>query len=168
MSQTELLRTQLDSARREVQLLEVKNRWLQESRLEEAERLDAQTAEEKTLREKVQNLTTKVADLRVQLHEAQENEAKATEDMGEARNQMQRIETDQTQKDSELVDTTARLLESEQKCNLLTMEIEKLKQERRQSVTASNDRCREQSRGVPNWQQSRGVPNWQQSRSARN
>ena len=91
-----------------------------------------------------------MADLRVQLHEAQENEAKATEDMGEVRNQMQRIETDQTQKDSELVDTTARLLESEQKCNLLTMEIEKLKQERRQSVTASNDRCREQSRGVPN------------------
>ena len=72
MSKTELLKIQLDDSRREVQRLQVEN-----ARLREA---NPDAAVEETYRSEVEKLTAEVNDLRTQLHEALENEAKATEE----------------------------------------------------------------------------------------
>ena len=84
MSQTELLKTQLDNARREVQRLKVEN-----ARLREA---NPGAGVEEYYRGEVEKLTSEVNDLRTLFHEAQGNEAKATEDAGrEKREQQVRI-----------------------------------------------------------------------------
>ena len=80
MSQTKLLRTQLDTVCLEMQQPHVKNERIHESWPGKAALVDAQK-EAKKFRVQSKRLTKEVEDLQIQLHEAQNNEAKAAEEV---------------------------------------------------------------------------------------
>ena len=124
MSQTELVKTQLDNARREVQRLKVEN-----ARLREA---NPGAGVEEDYRGEVEKLTSEVNDLRTLLHEAQENEAKATEDAG----------TEKSEQQVRIADLEEKCQRAEQECGRLTKELAELQTLRSREAEDSRERCR--------------------------
>ena len=123
MSQTELLKTQLDNLRREVQRLQVENARLREANPE------AGAAE--NYRGEVEKLTVEVNDLRALLHEARENEAKATEE----------AQVKEKEQQAMVRNLEERCQRVEQECGQLTRELAELQTVRSREAEESRERC---------------------------
>ena len=124
MSQTELLRTQLDMVRLEMQQLQVENNRLREGQPEGAALVDAQKEVEK-LRMQSERLAKEVEDLRNQLHKAQNNKARAA---GEADAVTAELQNQQESRkaDAELIaQLKERCQKAEERCKQLEMERER-------------------------------------------
>ena len=130
MSQTELLRTQLDTVRREVQRLEVENARLRDNRPETAAAVDARKEADR-FRVKAEHLATEVEELRDQLHEAQENEAKATREAEAATKALQ-----------DQLNEPARQ-RAEEECSRQAGELENLRKKSATTISQLTERCRE-------------------------
>lgn len=104
----------IDNARREVQQLEVKNARLRKGNS------DAAVVED--YRSKVEQLTREVNNLRIRLHEAQENEAKATDVAEEEK----RSESNKKATTADVICLTEKCQQAEQEHDQWIKELEEL------------------------------------------
>ena len=123
MSQTELLRTQLDTVRLEMQQLQVENERIRESQPGKAALVDAQKETEK-FRVQSEHLTKEVEDLRIQLHEAQNNEAKAAEEADAVKKELQDQQEGRRADAEEITQLYENCKRIEEKCDKQTEQLQ--------------------------------------------
>ena len=124
MSQTELLRTQLDTVRLEMQQLQVENNRLREGQPEGAALVDARK-EADQLRVQSERLAKEVEDLRNQLHEARNAEASVAGELDAVTAELQK-QREVQRVDAELIaQLEARCQKAEERCEQLETERER-------------------------------------------